>query len=950
MTIQKGEKMVLQKLENFTNKDIIKEEAEILTNLLDDITKNLVRSETFDKIRQLKDLSKTQNYRELNQLVEQLTNEEMTVISRYFAILPLLINISEDVDLAYEINHLNNVDGEYLGKLSSTIKEVAKNEDAQEILENLNIVPVLTAHPTQVQRKTMLDLTNHIHALLRQHRDVKAGLMNENKWYNNLRCNIEIMMQTDMIRDKKLKVTNEITNVMEYYNSSFLQAVPNLMLEYKRLAKEHGLELEQPRPITMGMWIGGDRDGNPFVTAETLKRSATIQSEVILNYYIEKISKLYRHFSLSTSLSKTSEAVAEMAALSSDTSVFREKEPYRRAFHYIQSKLIQTLVNLKEWTMVGETREDRYAVERLLGANAHQQGPVSDYIGNRISGALKKISEKEAPAYASAQEFKEDLEKIKDSLLENKSEYLISGEFAELLEAIDVFGFYLASIDMRQDSSVHEACVAELLKSAGINDHYSDLSEDEKCQVLLKELLEDPRILSATHAEKSELLEKELAIFQTARELKDRLGEEVIRQNIISHATSVSDMLELAVMLKEVGLVDTEKARVQIVPLFETIEDLDHSEETMRSYLSLPIAKRWIASKNNYQEIMLGYSDSNKDGGYLSSCWTLFKAQQQLTAIGDEFGVKITFFHGRGGTVGRGGGPSYDAIISQPLGSVQDRIRLTEQGEIIAAKYGNSDAAYYNLEALFSAVIQRMNADKINTDIRDIPEIQVIMDEIVEDSYNKYRELVFENPNFYNYFFEATPIKEISSLNIGSRPASRKKITDIGGLRAIPWVFSWSQSRIMLPGWYGVGTAFSNFINKDKGNIEKLRKMYKEWPFFTSLLSNVDMVMSKSDMDIAKEYANLCKEEETKKVYEEILREWNLTKQVVLEISEHKEFLEDNTYLTRSLENRLQYFNTLNLIQLELIKRSREGKLPESQINTIHITINGVATGLRNSG
>ena len=568
--------MVLQKLENFRNKDIVKEEAEILTDLLDDITKNLVCPETFEKISQLKDLSKTKNYRDLNQLVEQLSNEEMTVISRYFAILPLLINISEDVDLAYEINHLNNVDGDYLGKLSSTIKEVAKNEDAQEILENLNIVPVLTAHPTQVQRKTMLDLTNHIHALLRQHRDVKAGLINENKWYNNLRCNIEIMMQTDMIRDKKLKVTNEITNVMEYYNSSFLQAVPNLVLEYKRLAKEHGLELEQPHPITMGMWIGGDRDGNPFVTADTLKRSATIQSEVILNYYIEKISKLYRHFSLSTSLSNTSEAVAEMAALSSDTSVFREKEPYRRAFHYIQSKLIQTLVNLKEWTMVGETREDRYAVERLLGASNHQQGPVSDYIGNRISGALKEISAKESPAYASAQEFKEDLEKIKDSLLENKSEYLISGEFAELLEAIDVFGFYLASIDMRQDSSVHEACVAELLKSAGINDHYSDLSEDKKCQILLKELLEDPRILSATHADKSELLEKELAIFQTARELKDRLGEEVIRQNIISHATSVSDMLELAVMLKAVGLIDTEKARVQIVTLFETIEDLDH--------------------------------------------------------------------------------------------------------------------------------------------------------------------------------------------------------------------------------------------------------------------------------------------------------------------------------------------------------------------------------------
>ena len=949
MAIQKGEKMVLQKLENFTNKDIIKEEAEILTNLLDDITKNLVRPETFDKITQLKDLSKTQNYRDLNQLVEQLTNEEMTVISRYFAILPLLINISEDVDLAYEINHLNNVDGEYLGKLSSTIKEVAKNEDAQEILENLNIVPVLTAHPTQVQRKTMLDLTNHIHALLRQHRDVKAGLMNENKWYNNLRCNIEIMMQTDMIRDKKLKVTNEITNVMEYYNSSFLQAVPNLMLEYKRLAKEHGLELEQPRPITMGMWIGGDRDGNPFVTAETLKRSATIQSEVILNYYIEKISKLYRHFSLSTSLSKTSEAVAEMAALSSDTSVFREKEPYRRAFHYIQSKLIQTLVNLKEWTMVGETREDRYAVERLLGANNHQQGPVSDYIGNRISGALKEISAKEAPAYASAQEFKEDLEKIKDSLLENKSEYLISGEFAELLEAINVFGFYLASIDMRQDSSVHEACVAELLKSAGINDHYSDLSEDEKCQVLLKELLEDPRILSATHAEKSELLEKELAIFQTARELKERLGEEVIRQNIISHATSVSDMLELAVMLKEVGLVDTEKARVQIVPLFETIEDLDHSEETMRSYLSLPIAKRWIASKNNYQEIMLGYSDSNKDGGYLSSCWTLFKAQQQLTAIGDEYGVKITFFHGRGGTVGRGGGPTYEAITSQPLKSINDRIRLTEQGEVIGNKYGNKDAAYYNLEMLVSATINRMISEQ-KSPFSMFDRFGEVMDKVVNRSYDIYRDLVFGNEHFYDYFFESSPIKAISSFNIGSRPAARKTITEIGGLRAIPWVFSWSQSRVMFPGWYGVGSSFKEFIDEDPENIETLRYMYKNWPFFQSLLSNVDMVLSKANMDIAFEYAQLCEEEEVRNIYQIILHEWQLTKDIILMIEEQDELLAENPYLKESLDYRMPYFNVLNYIQLELIRRQRTGQLPADQDKLIHITINGVATGLRNSG
>lgn len=502
---------------------------------------------------------------------------------------------------------------------------------------------------------------------------------------------------------------------------------------------------------------------------------------------------------------------------------------------------------------------------------------------------------------------------------------------------------------MRQDSSVHEACVAELLKSSGINDHYSDLTEEEKCQVLLKELLEDPRILSATHVEKSELLEKELAIFQTARELKDRLGEEVIRQNIISHATSVSDMLELAVMLKEVSLIDTEKARVQIVPLFETIEDLDHSEETMRSYLSLPIAKRWIESKNNYQEIMLGYSDSNKDGGYLSSCWTLFKAQQQLTAIGDEFGVKITFFHGRGGTVGRGGGPTYEAITSQPLKSINDRIRLTEQGEVIGNKYGNKDAAYYNLEMLVSATINRMISEQ-KSPFSMFDRFGEVMDKVVDRSYNIYRELVFGNEHFYDYFFESSPIKAISSFNIGSRPAARKTITEIGGLRAIPWVFSWSQSRVMFPGWYGVGSSFKEFIDEDPENIETLRYMYKTWPFFQSLLSNVDMVLSKANMDIAFEYAKLCEEEEVRNIYQIILDEWQLTKDVILMIEEHDELLAENPYLKESLDYRMPYFNVLNYIQLELIRRQRTGQLSTDQDKLIHITINGVATGLRNSG
>lgn len=948
--------MSFNKLESFSNKDVIREEVSILTDLLTDVTRKILSPETFEKIEMMQDLAVHSKYQELKEIVEELTTEEMVYISRYFSILPLLINISEDVDLAYEINHQNNIDQDYLGKLSTTIDLISTRENAKEILENLNVVPVLTAHPTQVQRKTMLDLTNHIHTLLRQHRDVKAGLVNEKKWLGNLRRYIELMMQTDMIRDKKLKVTNEITNVMEYYNSSFLQAITNFMVEYRRLAEERGIKLDNPKPITMGMWIGGDRDGNPFVTAETLKLSATLQSEVILNYYIDKVYTLYRTFSLSTNLSETSQAVAEMAALSTDKSVYRENEPYRRAFHYIQSKLIQTLLYLKEGNFSNEGQRLTDRAEKTLSAKTtpslSNKGReiIPNYIQSRISETLTELKKEETPSYKTAKEFKEDLQVIYDSLIEHHGEALVTGDLTELLQAVDVFGFFLASIDMRQDSSVHEACVAELLASANIVKDYSSLSEEEKCQVLLKQLLEDPRILSATHEPKSELLQKELEIFKTARQLKDALGEEVIKQNIISHSTSVSDLLELAIMLKEVGLIDENGTRVQIVPLFETIEDLDNSCDTMEKYLSLPIAQKWIASKNNYQEIMLGYSDSNKDGGYLSSCWTLYKAQQQLTAIGDKFGVKITFFHGRGGTVGRGGGPTYEAITSQPLRSINDRIRLTEQGEVIGNKYGNKDAAYYNLEMLVSAAINRMVTHK-KSDAHTSNKYERIMDQVVERSYQIYRDLVFGDERFYDYFFESSPIKAISSFNIGSRPAARKTITEIGGLRAIPWVFSWSQSRVMFPGWYGVGSSFKEFIDQDpENNLAFLQLMYKRWPFFKSLLSNVDMVLSKSNMNIAFEYAQLCEDQNVRDIFNIILDEWQLTKNVILEIEGHDELLAENTYLRDSLDYRMPYFNVLNYIQLELIKRQRNGQLTPDQEKLIHITINGIATGLRNSG
>jgi len=620
--------MTVKKLENSSDEAVVAEEAKILTNLLNESTRQVVGDETFNKIQDLIKISADKDYEKLEAQIAKLNNREMIVVARYFATLPLLINISEDVELASKVNLFNNTDQNYLGKLNDTIDLVAKKKDAAKILENVNVVPVLTAHPTQVQRKTVLELTDQIHHLLRNYREVKNGTINQKEWTEQLRACIEILMQTDIIRSHKLKVSNEITNVLAYYPKALIPAITKFTARYKELAKKHDLNVQNATPITMGMWIGGDRDGNPYVTADTLNLSATLQSQVIFEYYMKKLKKLYRGISLSTSYMTPSEEVEKLSQLSNDNSPFRTNEPYRRAFYYIESRLVHT-------------------EQELLG--------VIDKNNFLKDHDLKHLDE--IPTYKDAQDFKHDLEIIKDSLEVDHDQAIIRSYFTEILEAIDVFGFHLATIDMRQDSSVNEACVAELLKNAGICDNYSELDEQDKVELLLNELNNDPRNLHATNQPKSELLQKELKIYKTARNLKDLLGEDVIKQHIISHTESVSDILEQAVMLKEYDLIDSQKARIQVVPLFETVEDLQNAREIMKEYLSFDIVKRWLASQNNYQEIMLGYSDSNKDGGYLASCWNLYKAQKDLTAIGEKDGVKITFMHGRGGTVGRGGGP-----------------------------------------------------------------------------------------------------------------------------------------------------------------------------------------------------------------------------------------------------------------------------------------------------
>ncbi|WP_068269218.1 phosphoenolpyruvate carboxylase [Caviibacter abscessus] len=873
------------------------EEIEILENtLLSSLDKDI-----YEIIIKIKESVLNKEYDKLSEIIKKIEDDKAYEVARILSFFPLLINIAEDVMTSRKIMMKRNLNEAWKGSLENSFSKI-KNKD---VVEKVKVIPVLTAHPTQVQRKSVLDLTKTIYDLINDYEKVKSNRINKDEWFNKIERAISILKQTDTLRTTQLRVTNEISNIIGYYKSTFLEAIPELIIKYRKKAKDLCIN-EDLIPISLGTWIGGDRDGNPYVTCETLEVAVKAASTTIFEHYITKLQELYREFSMSGELITASHKLLEMANKSNDTSHHRQKEPYRKAIRYILDKIIAKAYELEldTTTMPNNTKEIPYKTK---------------------------------------QEFTNDLIVIKHSLENHSSANLSYGILDNLIEASKVFGFYLASIDLRQDSSIHEKCISEMLKSANIHNNYIELTENEKCELLLKQLRDDPRPLSSNLIEKSELLDNELKIYFMAKKLMDIFGEDVIRQNIISHCTSVSDMLEVALIMKEANICNKDRLDINIVPLFETIEDLENSIKIMEKWFNIDIVKKYI---NGNQEIMLGYSDSNKDGGYLTSSFSLYLSQQKLIKLAKEYGINMSFFHGRGGTVGRGGGPSYDAILSQPHESMTGRIRLTEQGEIIGAKYGNYENGLYNLEALVAATLESVDLTGYNN-----LEFQKIIKHISDISYKKYRNLVYETSEFEDFFYEITPISEISKLNLGSRPSSRKNSKNIDSLRAIPWVFSWSQSRIMLVGWYGLGTAFNEYIKNNKNGLENLREMYQNWAFFRDLISNVDMVLSKADMNIAGKYVELASDKNSATmIFEIIKKEFELTKEIILKISNKTMLLEDNKELFESLSNRMPYFNALNYLQVDLITRVRNGNNNDKLIKAIHTCINGVATGLRNSG
>jgi len=908
------------------------EDIRLLGRILGDVIREQEGKDAFELIERVRKLSvayrlksDTQAGRALDRLLKNLSGDQTVSVIRAFSYFSHLANIAEDRHHVRRRDHHERQGHLQEGSLAMSLERLAdagiRAADVARMLAHAYISPVLTAHPTEVQRKSILDAERAIAQLVEQ-RETLPTARDRAENEAMIRARITQLWQTRMLRTAKLSVSDEIENALSYYHATFLRQIPRLYRDIENALPGHGIATF----FRMGNWIGGDRDGNPFVTAQTLRMALARQSETVLRFYLTEVHELGAELSISATLAPVSAEMRRLAEASPDQNPHREDEPYRRALIGVYARLAATLHELT-------------GTEALRHAVAPQN------------------------PYAAAADLLADLRIIEASLKSHHADALIGPRLAPLMRAVQVFGFHLATVDLRQSSDKHEAVVAELLKVAKVERDYSALDEAGRRTLLLR-LLNDARPLRVRAADYSEHTQSEIAIFEAALVMLQRYGRDALRHYIISHTEDVSDLLEVLLLLKEVGLLrgtldDSATSDLIVVPLFETIGDLRNAAPIMRAFYALPGIVEMMKRSGAEQDIMLGYSDSNKDGGSFTSNWELYRAEIALVELfaelGREHGITLRLFHGRGGTVGRGGGPSYQAILAQPPGTVNGQIRLTEQGEVIASKYAHPEIGRRNLETLVAATLEASLLHPTKSAPKAFLEAATA---ISDGSYAAYRKLVYETPGFTDYFFSATPIREIAELNIGSRPASRKASRAIEDLRAIPWGFSWGQCRVALPGWCGFGSAIDKYLSDGKTRKERLallQRMHKQWPFFRTLMSNLDMVIAKSDLAIAKRYVELVEDRKLgRRIFSLIEAEWQRTNDALSLITGEKRRLESNPSLARSIEHRFPYLDPLNHLQVELMRRYRERREGDPSMERvqrgIHISINGVAAGLRNTG
>ena len=915
-----------------TDKDLpLKEDTRLLGRLLGDVLRAETGEEGFARIESIRQTairlrrasqSDTAGIKdELAALLNDLPIAQTLDVVRAFSYFSHLANLAEDVHQNRRRRaHAFAGSPPQSGSMAHAFQRlrVAGIDGAQlrAFFADALVSPVLTAHPTEVQRKSILDCEREIVRLL-QWRDRGALTPDElATMQTGLYRQVLTLWQTAMLRLTKLQVKDEIDNGVAYYRYTFLDEIPRLYADLEAQARDFGDGAIVPAFLVMGSWIGGDRDGNPFVGADTLQYANRAQATVALAHHLDEVHKLGAELSLSARLVTPTPELLALAAAAHDPNPHRGDEPYRQALVGIYARLAATAMALTGY-------------------------------------APRRPPHAEMSPYATPAELIADLDLIAASLASHGSQRLAEGRLRLLRRSVDVFGFHLATLDLRQNSDVHESVVAELLARAGVHPDYTALPEGERVALLVDDLA-NPRLLDTPYIARTALLESELAILRAAAEVHHRFGPAALPNYVISKCQSVSDVLEVAILLKEVGLLTPSRLMVNIIPLFETIADLERCAETMRFLFRLPCYRRWLESRGRWQEVMLGYSDSNKDGGFVTANWALYRAELELVEVFRAFDVKLRLFHGRGGSVGRGGGPSYEAILAQPAGSVNGAIRITEQGEIIASKYSDPELGRRNLETLGAATMEASLLPAARTD-GAIADYYAAMDELAALAYTAYRSLVYDTPEFLPYFRASTPIAEIAELNIGSRPASRKASQKIEDLRAIPWVFSWSQCRLTLPGWYGFGAAVEAWLAQEPGErdarLGRLRDMHARWPFFSSMLSNMSMVLAKTDLAIASRYADLVPDAAVREaIYPRLAAEHDRTVRWVLAVSGRTTLLDDNPTLARSIRNRFPYLDPLNHLQVELLRRFRAGQTDVRTRRGIHLTINGLAAGLRNSG
>ena len=839
------------------------------------------------------------NPRGLDSGWETMTLDETVAFVRSFMLFSMLANLAEDRQSA------PSEEGSTLASVMEMLS--AQGIAGSEVISLLNralIVPVLTAHPTEVMRKSMLDHRNRIAALMRQRDAGQTETAEHEVIEEAIAGQIALLWQTRALRRERLYVSDEVDTALAYLRDIFLPVVPALYARWERVLGERPSSF-----LRLGSWIGGDRDGNPHVTADSLRSALGRASQVLLIHYLNELNGLGAELSISNELAAVSDEVNALAFRGGDGNPARADEPYRRAITGMYARLA---ANYQQFT----------------GRAAPRPGSVS------------------AEPYPCSMSLLADLNLLQASLLsEGNRMQGSSGSLARLVRAVETFGFHLATLDLRQNADVHERVIGELLKIAGVCQDYRSLDEPARVALLRSELRSE-RLLASPFASYGPETLSELAIVRAAAEAQQRYGSGCIRTYIVSKCGCVSDLLEVNILLKEAGLYRGHRepvAAIMAVPLFETIGDLERSPEIMAAWLALPETAA-IAAAFGYQEVMVGYSDSNKDGGYLTSVWSLNQATRSLAAVFAKTGIAMQVFHGRGGAVGRGGGSSFAAIRAQPQGTVRGRIRITEQGEIIAAKYGTRESAAVNLESIAAAtLLASLEKSSLTGDSRQ--QFAVAMSGLSVAAFRAYRTLVYETEGFSQFFRQMTPLVEISELKIGSRPASRTDSERIEDLRAIPWVFSWAQARVMLPGWYGVGQALRS------ADIAILRDMLDTWPFFRATLDNLEMVLSKSDMTIAAHYATLVKDRAlADKLFGSIRDTWMATHERLLEITGQTRLLEKHPVLESSIRLRLPYIEPLNLLQVELLKRHRAGEKDPRVKEGIQLSINAIATALRNSG